>query len=223
MGSDDELVSHGASQPLVAPRATIKKVPSINLSPSKDGQEWQMVWGDLVTRQSWNPLTKKPYVWLTNLTKVLVYMWGSPQGVNSVMEMVEAVFSDLGTLILNATSSVNSSGSSVYTLERQCKRILSLSRAHVLQAADLLCEYKNMADDFARLEKQTGDPSTDLGKIWAKRFADSKLELIPQARSNVIMYEALKSMHMGHLTTVERESEMASPAKCESNTPKISK
>jgi hypothetical protein len=136
-------------------------------------------------------------------------MWGSPQGVNSVMKMLDAVFSDLGRLALDATTSITNSESSVCTLEMRFKRVFSLSKSHVLQSADLFCEYQRMAGDFVRLEKQTHDTSTDLGKKWAKRASDPKLETTSQARSNVIMHGVLDSMCTNTLTADEREKEMA--------------
>ncbi|KAH0340597.1 hypothetical protein KCU81_g6723, partial [Aureobasidium melanogenum] len=157
----------------------------MNLSPTKDGLEWQAVWAAIVEKQPLNKVTNKPFVWLENITKVLMFMWSSPQGVDCVLKMVEAVYRDFDTLKLDAITSASNSKSSVYTLEMRYKRVLSLSKAAALQTAELLLEYKNMADDFVRLEQQTQDPSTELGKEWAKRETNANKETTDQTRSNV--------------------------------------
>lgn len=69
----------------------------------------------------------------------------------------------------DAITSVSTLKSLVYPLEMRYKRVLSLSKAAVLQTAELLLEDKNMADDFVRLEQQTKDPSTELGKVGKTR------------------------------------------------------
>ncbi|KAH0323558.1 hypothetical protein KCU74_g8433, partial [Aureobasidium melanogenum] len=82
---------------------------------------------------------------------------------------------------------VGNSKSSVYTLEMRFERVLSLSKAAALQTTELLLEYKNIADDFVRLEQQTQDPSTELGEEWVKRETNAKKETTDQARLKVVM------------------------------------
>lgn len=124
------------------------------------------------------------------------------------MRMVEAVYRDFGSLTLDAITSVGSANSSVHVLEMRYKRVLALSKPSALQSTELLCEYKRMADDFVRLEQQTQDPSTQLGKQWAARETNSKKETTDQARSNVVMQQVSKSMHPGKMTKEERETEL---------------
>lgn len=190
-------------------RSTKRPPTSMYLSPCTGGKEWQATWAAIVKKQPINKVTNKPFVWLDNLTKVLVFMWGSPQGVNFVMRMVEAVYRDFDNLTLDAITSVGSPRSSVHTLEMRYKRVLALSTAPALQSTELLCEYKRMADDFIWLEQQTQDPSTELGKEWAKREIDPKKETTDQARSNVVMQEVFKSMHPEEMAKDEREAEIA--------------
>ncbi|KAG9533376.1 hypothetical protein KCU93_g445, partial [Aureobasidium melanogenum] len=198
--------SHSAPTTL---RSTKRPRTSMDLSPCTGSKEWQATWAGIVKKQPVNRVTGKPFVWLDNLTKVLMFMWGSPHGVDCVMKMVEAVYRDYDNLTLDAITSVSTSKSSVYTLEMRYKRVLSLSKAPALQTTELLLEYKNMADDFVRLEQQTQDPSTDLGKEWTKREIDPKKETTEQARSNVVMQEVFKSMHPEKMTKKERETELA--------------
>ncbi|KAG9567740.1 hypothetical protein KCU71_g3597, partial [Aureobasidium melanogenum] len=172
--SGEEGVAQEPQSPPTTSRSSEKSRNTMNLSPTKDGLEWQAVWAAIVKKQPINRVTNKPFVWLDNLTKVLMFMWGSPQGVDCVLKMVEAVYRDFDSLKLDAITSVSNSKSSVYTLEMRYKRVLSLSKAATLQTAELLLEYKNMADDFTRLEQQTQDPSTKLGKEWAKRETNAK-------------------------------------------------
>ncbi|KAG9852222.1 hypothetical protein KCU98_g4919, partial [Aureobasidium melanogenum] len=182
---------------------------TMDLGPTKDGTEWQKIWAAIVEKQPINRVTNKPFVWLDNLTKVLVFMWGSSQGVNCVLKMVEAVYHDFDNLTLDAITSVSNPKSSVYTLEMRYKRVLSLSKAPALQTTELLLEYKNMADDFVRLEQQTQDSSTELGKEWAKREIDPKKETTNQARSNVVMQQVFRSMYPEEMTEDEKNTEMA--------------
>ncbi|KAG9756425.1 hypothetical protein KCU73_g4929, partial [Aureobasidium melanogenum] len=207
--SGEEGVAQETQSPPTTPRSTKRSRNSMALSPAKDGMDWQKTWAAIVEKQPINRVTGKPFVWLDNLTKVLMFMWGSPQGVDCVMKMVEAVYRDYDNLTLDAITSVSTSKSSVYTLEMRYKRVLSLSKAPALQTTELLLEYKNMADDFVRLEQQTQDPSTDLGKEWTKREIDPKKETTEQARSNVVMQEVFKSMHPEKMTKKERETELA--------------
>ncbi|KAG9676367.1 hypothetical protein KCU99_g2718, partial [Aureobasidium melanogenum] len=207
--SGEEGVAQEPQSPPTTSRSSERSRNSMNLSPTKDGLEWQAVWAAIVKKQPINRVTNKPFVWLDNLTKVLMFMWGSPQGVDCVLKMVEAVYRDFDTLKLDAITSVSNSKSSVYTLEMRYKRVLSLSKAATLQTAELLLEYKNMADDFTRLEQQTQDPSTELGKEWAKRETNAKKETTDQARSNVVMQQVFKSMHPEEMTKKEKEAEIA--------------
>lgn len=128
----------------------------------------------------------QPFAWPSLMTKMLVYMW-RPQGMTAVMDMVEAFYNNLGMMTTAALASGSKSSSpSIKALERRYKRVFSLSKSPALQTADLLCEYKNMADDFVRLELQKENPSTELGRKWNARGSD--LEDTPQARSNLITH-----------------------------------
>ncbi|KAG9602933.1 hypothetical protein KCU77_g1983, partial [Aureobasidium melanogenum] len=209
VSSGEEGVAQERHSPPTTPRSIKRSRNTMDLGPTKDGTEWQKIWAAIVEKQPINRVTNKPFVWLDNLTKVLVFMWGSSQGVNCVLKMVEAVYHDFDNLTLDAITSVSNPKSSVYTLEMRYKRVLSLSKAPALQTTELLLEYKNMADDFVRLEQQTQDSSTELGKEWAKREIDPKKETTNQARSNVVMQQVFRSMYPEEMTEDEKNTEMA--------------
>ncbi|KAH0357879.1 hypothetical protein KCU83_g602, partial [Aureobasidium melanogenum] len=167
----EEGVAQERHPPQTTPRSIKRSRNAMDLSPpTKDGTEWQKTWAAIVEKQPINRITNKPFVWLDNLTKVLVFMWGSSQGVNCVLKMVEAVYRDFDNLTLDAITSASNPKSSVYTLEMRYKRVLSLSKAPALQTTELLLEYKNMADDFVRLNNK---PKT-LQPSWAKSGQNEK-------------------------------------------------
>jgi hypothetical protein len=90
---------------------------------------------------------------------------------------------------------MGSSNSPVRVLESRYKRIFALSRSSSMQLAEMLCEYKNRADDFLRLENETQIAETELGRRWAERAKDRKLETSSQARANFMMQAVYESMH----------------------------
>jgi hypothetical protein len=184
-----------------------KSSASLKLTPTITAEEWQVVWDRIIAALPSNPRTKKPAAWPVLMTRMLVYMFGSGNGIATVMEMAHAVYDNFGLMTTAALARVSTTSCpSIKALEQRYRRVFALSQAPALQTAECLCEYYEMAGDFYRLEGETRNPSTELGKKWMARSGDDDSH---QARSSLIMHEVLNSWHPGPMNQEHRDREMA--------------
>ena len=181
--------------------------PLVPISPSGRGNGWLQCWTDIVKTIPLNTTTNKPAVWPGLLTRILVHAFGY-DGVNNTITMAEQVLNDYDMLTIDATTSADgNTNSPLRPLAIRLKQVWASSRGSAIQTADAICYYKLMAEDFSRLEQDTYNPETAMGKEWSAR--DSTLAQTPQARLNFIIARVFAYLHPGSLTQKERETEFS--------------
>ncbi|KAG9533379.1 hypothetical protein KCU93_g446, partial [Aureobasidium melanogenum] len=188
--------------------ATTARAAPFPLSPSKKGDHWATVWASVISQApAVNPSNGKVYPWPAALTNVLQYMWG-PGGVGNTLDMAQTVIDNFGLYSTDAEYVVGPDDSPTIEIEIRVKRIWQLSKNDLVQQSELVIEYKRLAETFATLEYETRDSTTSLGKLWATREVDPKLEVTDQARTNFVMNHVVSSMNPEEMTTQKRREEM---------------
>ncbi|KAH0027226.1 hypothetical protein KCU78_g4042, partial [Aureobasidium melanogenum] len=151
-----------------------------SLSPSKEGDQWTTIWATIISQvPATNPSTGKAYTWPANLTNMLEFVWG-PGGVDNTLNMAQTVVDNFG----------------LYSTD-----------ADYVQA-ELVLEYKRLAETFRTLEYETRGRTTSLGRLWDAREDNSKLEVTDQARANFVMNHVVCSMNPEEMTAEKRKEEI---------------
>lgn len=183
------------------------KVP-FSLSPSKEGDQWTTIWATIISQvPATNPSTGKAYTWPANLTNILEFVWG-PGGVANTLNMAQTVIDNFGLYSMDADYVVGSFDSPTREIEIRVKRIWQLSKNDLVQQAELVLEYKRLAETFRTLEYETRDRTTSLGRLWDAREDNSKLEVTEQARANFVMNHVVCSMNPEEMTSEKKKEEM---------------
>ncbi|KAG9658630.1 hypothetical protein KCU64_g4388, partial [Aureobasidium melanogenum] len=188
--------------------ATTARAAPLPLSPSKKGEHWATLWASIISQApAVHPTNGKEYTWPANLTNVLQHIWG-PRGVGNTLDMAQTVIDNFGLYSTDAEYVVGPDDSPTIEIEIRVKRIWGLSKHDLVQQTELVVEYQRLAETFCTLEHETRDDTTSLGKLWAAREVDPKLEVTEQARANFVMNHVVCSMNPGEMTAEKKREEM---------------
>ncbi|KAH0029410.1 hypothetical protein KCU78_g3354, partial [Aureobasidium melanogenum] len=188
--------------------ATTDRAAPFPMSPSKKGDRWATIWVSIISQApATNPVNGKAYTWPANLTNVLEYTWG-PGGVGNTLDMAQTVIDNFGLYSTDADYVVGPDDSPTIEIEIRVKRIWALSKHDLVQQTELVLEYQRLAETFCTLEHETRDNATRLGKLWAAREVDPKLEVTEQARANFVMNRVVSSMNPEEMTAEKKRAEM---------------
>lgn len=187
--------------------ATVRPAP-FALGLADVGDHWLTTWSTIISQApAVNPSTGKSYTWPASLTKILEFVWG-PRGVNNTLDTAQTVLDNLDLYSRDADYIVGPSDSPTREIEIRVKRIWQLSKNDLVQQAELVLEYKRLAETFSTLEYETRDKSTRLGQLWDAREDNSKLETTEQARANFVMNKVVSSMNPEDMTPEKRRDEI---------------
>lgn len=165
-------------------------------------------WASIISQApAVNPVNGKAYGWSANLTNVLEYTWG-PGGVGNTLDMAQNVIDNFGLYSTDADYVVGPSDSPTREIEIRVKHIWQLSKNDLVQQAELVLEYKRLAETFSTLEYETRDKTTRLGQLWDVREDNSKLETTEQARANFVLNKVVTSMNSEDMTPQKKRDEM---------------
>lgn len=133
---------------------------SVRLSPSGKGDNCLGVWTNIVATLPMNNRTEGAL-----LTNVLTHTFD--EGVNNVLQMVKQVHDNYGLLELDTTTSVDGAQVSPYrSAVVRMKNIWARSKGDTLMTVETMIYYKELAEDFVRLEEDSYHPETRTGKDW---------------------------------------------------------
>jgi hypothetical protein len=179
-----------------------------SLSPSGKGDGWRTIWEGYISQAPQvNSSTQKPYTWPGQLTHLLEHIWG-PGGAGNVLKMAAEVIEDFSLYVIDANTAVSDISSPTREIEIRMKRIWGMSKATGVKQAELILEYKLLAETMFNIEQETFDTRTQLGQLWHARVVNPKLEVTDQARSNFVLQQVQQSMGSENTTDAGKGNQM---------------
>ncbi|KAK6002563.1 hypothetical protein QM012_001313 [Aureobasidium pullulans] len=195
----DQLSKHNINNETILPPPTEvdssnktcqSAASSVRLSPSGEGDNWLGLWADIVSTLPVNKRTEDNPRWVALLTKVLTHTFGYG-GVNNVLQMAEQVYKNLDVLELDAITALDAAKDSPFrSAAISLKNVWARSRGDALMTVEAMVYYKELAEDFRRLEMDTYCPGTTIGQDWIE-YSQGRTGSV-QVRQNFVLQRLLE-------------------------------
>ncbi|KAH0014609.1 hypothetical protein KCU78_g8591, partial [Aureobasidium melanogenum] len=162
----------------------------VRLSPSGKGDNWLNIWANIVGASPINEKTGDNPRWIPLLTKVLTHTFGY-DGVNNVLQMANQVYNNRELLEIDATTSLDGAQDSpLRSAAVRLKNVWARLKGDALMTVEAMVYYKELAEDFRRLEGDTYRPETSIGQDWLEHSKGRTRSV--QVRRNFVLQRLLE-------------------------------